>query len=145
MLRIKTITPQQTHAVRQPVLRPGLPESSCIFPGDELATTTHLGIYDGDKLAGILSLFENTNNLFEAEKQFQIRGMAVLPEYQKKGLGEKLMEEAEQHARNNNAALVWCNARKSATGFYKKTGYRSTGSPFDIPGVGIHYVMYKHL
>ncbi|WP_227871652.1 hypothetical protein [Flavobacterium kingsejongi] len=40
---IKKITSEATYAVRQPVLRAGMPLESCIFDGDDLNTTEHFG------------------------------------------------------------------------------------------------------
>ncbi len=145
MQTIKQISSIETYPVRQPVLRPGKPVEECIFTGDDLITTAHFGIYENGSLAGIISVFENTNELFQEEKQFQIRGMAILPEHQKKGLGERLMQKAESHIRDNAGQLIWFNAREIAVGFYKKTGYQIIGNPFDIFEIGIHYVMYKPL
>lgn len=145
MQNIKQIQSTETYTVRQPVLRPGLPLTSCVFPGDDDSTTVHFGIYEKDSLMGIVSVFENPNALFSEEKQFQIRGMAILPEHQKKGLGEKLIKKAEEYVNNKGGELLWFNAREVAVGFYKKSGYHTIGNPFDIEGVGIHYVMYKQL
>ncbi|QYJ68589.1 GNAT family N-acetyltransferase [Flavobacterium litorale] len=145
MQRIKKIQSAATYAVRQPVLRPGLPVSSCIFEGDDLSTTVHFGVFEADGLAGIISVFKSRNELFTNEVQFQIRGMAILPEHQKKGLGEKLLQTAESYIIQNSGKLVWCNAREVAVGFYKKAGYSIIGNAFTIKGVGVHYVMYKTL
>lgn len=142
---IRKITSKETFPVRHPVLRPGKPVDSCIFDGDELASTVHFGIYEKDALAGVLSVFEASAPQFPDEKQFQMRGMAVLEEHQKKGLGEKLVQEAEHYIRGKKGEVVWFNARENAVGFYKKMGYSTLGKAFDIPGVGIHYIMYKRL
>lgn len=145
MTVIKKITSRETFPVRNPVLRPGKPVDSCVFDGDDLATTVHFGIYEKDALIGIVSVFEASAPQFPDEKQYQMRGMAVLEEHQKKGLGEKLVQEAEDYIRGEKGEVVWFNAREIAVGFYKKMGYSIVGQAFDIPGVGIHYVMYKRL
>jgi ribosomal protein S18 acetylase RimI-like enzyme len=132
--------------VRQPVLRPGKPIETCIFEGDGLSTTTHLGLYVNNELAGIVSIFDTASKLFFLQgKQFQLRGMAVLPQYQKQGLGEKLVESAEKLIVEKEGNLIWFNARENAVGFYKKLGYEVKGDVFDIAGVGPHYIMYKAL
>lgn len=145
MHQIKKITSRETFPVRHPVLRPGLPEDSCIFTGDNLETTAHFGLFDNEAIAGVISVFRASNPAFEAPLQFQVRGMAVLPQHQKKGFGEQLVQHAEEYVKQAGGNLIWFNAREAATGFYKKKGYHITGSPFDIPGVGTHYVMYKRL
>lgn len=143
MQNIKKITALETFPVRHPVLRDGKPIESCHFDGDILETTLHFGLYENGNLAGVISLFEAKNDLFAAEKQFQIRGMAVLKEHQKKGFGEKLILNSEQYCIGQNSNLIWFNARKEAVGFYEKMGYQVKGLPFDIKGVGEHIVMFK--
>ncbi|MES2484902.1 MAG: GNAT family N-acetyltransferase [Bacteroidota bacterium] len=145
MYTIKTISATETFAVRHPVLRPGKPIETCIFDGDTLPTTIHFGIFEDDKILGVTSLFESPHAFFNEEKQFQLRGMAVLPSQQKKGLGDRLVQAAENYARSNGGQRMWFNAREIALGFYRKMGYDTTGIAFSIGDIGIHYVMHKPL
>ncbi|WP_262497660.1 GNAT family N-acetyltransferase [Flavobacterium kingsejongi] len=92
---------------------------------------------------GIISLFENNNTAFDLPKQFQIRGMAVLEQFQKRGLGEELIRYTENRVRQKNGQLIWFNARETAVGFYQKLGYAITGEAFEIPTAGTHYIMSK--
>jgi ribosomal protein S18 acetylase RimI-like enzyme len=143
MYTLKQISSQATFAVRQPVLRPGRPIETCVFDGDDLSTTVHFGIYESSTLLGVISVFEAKSPLFDEERQFQIRGMAVLENQQKKGLGEKLVIHAEHYIIKMGGERTWFNAREVATGFYKKMGYEVIGNEFSIPDVGLHYVMHK--
>jgi ribosomal protein S18 acetylase RimI-like enzyme len=145
MYTIKTITSTATFAVRQPVLRPGKPVDTCIFEGDDNPDTVHFGIYDADALLGVISVFTAGNALFDQKIQYQIRGMAVLKAQQGRGLGELLVRHAEKYVAEKGGALIWFNARERATGFYEKVGYYVIGKPFEIKGVGTHYVMFKIL
>lgn len=145
MYTIKTISSQDTFAVRQPVLRPGKPVETCIFDGDDLLTTIHFGIFDGNSLAGIISVFKASHEFFTEDSQYQIRGMAVLDNYQKQGLGELLVRHAENDVIEKRGTLLWFNAREVAVGFYKKMGYEVIGEPFPISDIGPHYVMFKNL
>lgn len=143
MYSIRQIPSSATFAVRLPVLRPGKPVESCIFDGDDLPSTVHLGIYDKENLVGIVSVFEAGSPLLPQENQFQLRGMAVLDAYQKKGLGEKLVKAAEEYIVSKGGETIWFNAREIAVGFYNKMGYEIIGEPFDIGDIGTHYVMYR--
>ena len=78
MVYIKEITTQQTYLVRHPILRAGKPLETCHFENDESATTKHFGLFNQSELIGVASLFEKNNLLFSANKQVQLRGMAVL-------------------------------------------------------------------
>jgi ribosomal protein S18 acetylase RimI-like enzyme len=145
MITIKKITPEASYPVRHDVLRKGKPIASCRFEGDDLPTTRHYGLFEDDRLQGIISLFENSNHWFEATKQMQIRGMAVLEHNQGKGYGKQLVHFCEKYLAETDCELVWFNARENAIGFYQKLGYTILGEPFNIEGIGTHYIMWKKL
>ena len=140
---IKKISAATTFSVRNPILRPNLPVESCRFEGDNLSTTIHLGYYDAEKLVGIVSVFRKSNVNWPYKKQIQIRGMAVLTDFQKKGIGEKLIQEIIEIAMKSKIELIWFNARINAVPFYEKIGFHSTGTAFEIEGIGTHYLMYR--
>jgi GNAT superfamily N-acetyltransferase len=145
MAIIKKISSSETILVRQPVLRVGKPVESCRFDGDDLETTHHFGLYLGQELVGIISLFQKNNSVFTETNQYQIRGMAVLQGKQKTGFGKSLILHSEAFCKNHNVDLIWFNARVEAVGFYEKMGYQKTGFPFEIPDVGEHIVMFKKI
>ncbi len=140
---IKKITTETTFSVRNPVLRPNQPVESCHFEGDNLPTTTHFGFYQEEKLVGIVSVFQKSNQNWDNKKQFQIRGMAVLPDFQKKGIGELLVKHVIEFAKENQMELIWFNARKNAVPFYEKLGFHIYGTAFEIEGIGTHFIMYQ--
>ena len=92
MIEIKKISDFETIIVRHPVLRAGKPIESCHFDGDDLPTTSHFGLNLHNQLIAVISAFEVKNKLFTEENQYQIRGMAVLEEFQKRGFGEQLLQ-----------------------------------------------------
>jgi GNAT superfamily N-acetyltransferase len=145
MSDIKEISAQETYLVRNPVLRNGKPIESCHFDGDDLPTTHHFGLFKNKHLVGIISLFENSNVTFAENSQYQIRGMAVLDDFRKKGFGETLVNYCEEYCIANNCKLIWFNARVEAVGFYEKMGYQKTGAIFEIKDVGEHLLMFKKL
>jgi GNAT superfamily N-acetyltransferase len=145
MKNIQNITFRETFAVRHPVLREGKPLESCHFDGDDLTSTVHFGLFVDEKLIGVVSVFQNKNSIFNKENQFQIRGMAILPKYQKKGFGAKLVERCEEYILSKNGELIWFNARENALPFYQKLGYQIIGNPFVISDIGTHYIMKKNL
>ena len=145
MIETKLIPSELTYIVRQPVLRAGKPIESCRFDGDDLSTTVHIGLYKNNEIIGTVSIFEAKNKNFDFEKQYQVRGMAVLENEQHNGYGNYLMTEVEKLAQHNKIELVWFNAREKAINFYKKLGYETFGTAFDIPEIGTHYVMWKQI
>ncbi len=143
LIHCKTISTAETYLVRHPVLRPGKPLESCHFDGDELASTHHFGIFDGEVLIGVLSLFVAATDWIATETQLQFRGMAVLSPYQNKGIGAQLMAYAEAQIPVKKPYFIWLNARERAVSFYEKMGYQKKGKPFTIGDIGIHYVLVK--
>jgi len=72
--------------------------------------------------------------------------MAVLPAFQKQGIGTSLLACALDELKSTeSAALIWCNARASAVGFYQQAGFKTHGSCFEIPGIGPHFVMFRRI
>ena len=56
--------------------------------------------------------------------------VAVLPEFRGKGLGARLMEEAEARARELGAEKICLSAQVQAGGFYRRLGYRADSEPY---------------
>ena len=143
-LKIEKIPTADTYAIRHPVLREGRPIEDCVFEHDDDPDTFHLGLKIDDKLLGIVTYIKNDYPELKGN-QYQLRGMAVLISYQKKGFGNLLIDKGEEILKNKKADLVWCNAREIAVKFYKKNCFEKIGKPFVIPKIGLHYVMYKSL
>ena len=142
---ISIIDHTDTYIVRHPVLREGRPIEDCIFEGDELETTLHFGLFVAKKLIAVASFMENSNPLFSEKKQYQLRGMAVLKAYQSKGFGDMILKHAQNILVEKGVSIIWCNAREIAVDFYKKNNYTTEGKPFDIPRIGLHFIMKKTL
>jgi GNAT superfamily N-acetyltransferase len=144
-LQVKKIPFNKTFAVRHPVLRAGKPVETCYFEGDELPTTTHFGLFLEEKLLGVLSVFKNECPIIESKNAYQYRGMAILAPYQNKKYGVLLLDAANTWVAEEQGDLIWFNAREKAIGFYERNGFEKRGSAFEIPGIGVHFLLYKHL
>nr|WP_321222132.1 GNAT family N-acetyltransferase [uncultured Psychroserpens sp.] len=142
---ILEISAEETYAVRHPILRKGRPIADCKFENDELNTTIHLGIFKANQLVGVATLLKTTNPLFNEDKQYQLRGMAVLENFQGQQLGAQLLKYGEQLLKQINITRLWFNARETAINFYKNNNYVIVGQPFEINEIGTHYVMTKVL
>ena len=145
MQTIKKISSESTLQVRNAVLRPNQSIESCHFEGDNLPSTAHFGYFDKENIAGIVSVFERSHPNWPNEAQIQVRGMAVLDNFQKRGIGEQLIQHVITYAQQKRIAIIWLNARKNAVPFYEKTGFHIYGTAFEIEGVGTHFVMYRLL
>ena len=145
MITIQEIDIKNVYPIRNLVLRRGKPIESCYFSNDEKETTVHFGLILDKKVIGVVSLFEQKSDLFVEINQFQMRGMAVLEEFQQKGYGKLLIKKAENYCLEKKGALIWFNARENAKNFYQKLDYTINGKPFDIENIGLHYIMFKKL
>lgn len=144
MIEIRAIEAEETFSIRREVLRKNV-SLSHEMPGDKASETLHLGIFYDGELVGIVSLMRASISCFSESSQYQIRGMATYAPYQGKGLGKKLLKEAEMRLQAMGVELVWCNARVTALDFYLKMGYVIQGPVFQLPEIGPHYKMYKRL
>lgn len=141
MISIKKITAEDTYPIRLEVLRKNiaLPYK---FNGDFDSDTFHLGAFDNDKLISVSSFMKVDNPQFVG-KQYQLRGMATLNEYQGTGSGKLMMQKSFEMLKELNIQYLWCNARVVAVNFYKNQGFNTVGEMFEIPLVGPHFVMMK--
>lgn len=142
---IKIIDSKETYAVRHPILRAGKPLESCVFDGDDFETTIHLGLFTHNKLIGISSFLEKKHISFNETTQYQLRGMAILKEFQGKSLGNIILKEGELILKKKGVKVIWCNAREVAVKFYMRNNYEIIGDAFNIKNIGLHYTMYKVL
>ena len=105
---------------------------------EEEKNNLHIVAYEDERMLGCCMLVE------EDPETVRLRQMAVINDLQGKGIGRALMQFAENLARDRGYKRITMHARKNATGFYEKMGYRKTGKEFQeitIP----HYVMEKEL
>ena len=141
MYKIAEIGVEQTYPIRLQVLKTN-EKYQYKYKGDFLPTTKHFGVFDADKLVGIVTVMEVNNPNLKGDA-VQLRGMAVCKEYQHKGLGKLLVNHIEKVYKHKD--LLWCNARDYAAGFYNSLGFTTFGKKFYIKNVCYHYVMYKNL
>lgn len=97
-----------------------------------------IGAFDDDDILGCCMLVE------ENPATVRLRQMAVLNDLQGKGIGRALMTFAENIARDRGYKTLSMHARKNATGFYEKMGYKVASDEFTEVTIP-HYVMEKEL
>jgi ribosomal protein S18 acetylase RimI-like enzyme len=75
------------------------------------------------------------------EGEGHLRGMAVLPRYQGRGLAERLLQDAEEELRRRGCSRVSLDTTEPlqrAIRFYERCGYRPTGIVKDFFGMPLH-------
>lgn len=97
-----------------------------------------LGCFEEDKLEACCILTQVDTSTV------RLRQMAVSAALQRKGTGRVLMNFAENIARDRKYTRLTMHARKSAVGFYEKSGYRICSEEFTEVTIP-HYVMEKEL
>ncbi|WP_071836918.1 1-(5-phosphoribosyl)-5-[(5-phosphoribosylamino)methylideneamino]imidazole-4-carboxamide isomerase [Terrimonas ferruginea] len=111
--------------LRQEVMYPELPIDAVKLPDD--AAGSHFGIYEDNQLLSVVSVFERNGEM-------QFRKLATRRDKQGKGLAWILLQHVLKLAEQKKVTRLWCNARLSATGLYKKMGLQQSGAPWNNLG-----------
>ncbi len=135
MITIRRARTQEIIDLRHLVLRSGRPRHTAFFDGD--ARARHWAAVEGGRVTGCVSLMPTPDP--EGLAGWQLRGMAVHPELQGRGLGRSLLAAVDAEVPES----IWCNARTSAAGFYLGLGWEQIGEPFVIEGIGPHIRMRR--
>lgn len=100
--------------------------------GDQCAI--HYAYYEEEKMVGTISLFIKSI-------PFQIRKVAVLPEYQGKGIGSELIKTII----DSFDECIFLNARIDKVSFYEKLGFaKVNGSEFNKNGFVLIRMNYSN-
>lgn len=146
-MKVLRISAHDTYPIRQQVLVPTHELKKAKFEHDDDEDISfHLGAFKDSKLVSVASFFYERNPIFSDLHQYQLRGMATLPEHQGQGLSSELLTTAFPIIKQNFCTLLWCNARLSAVGFYEKVGFKKYNDEvFEIEDIGPHVLMYKNI
>jgi len=145
-ITIRRITADETRPLRRLVLRPDKPAKELVYPGDDAPEAAHFGVTLDDEVVGIATIYRepmpDDEATWRASKSWRLRGMATAKKARRIGLGGKILTACIEHVRTNGDVLLWCNARLVAVEFYQAHGFQTRGELFDIPPIGMHYVMW---
>jgi GNAT superfamily N-acetyltransferase len=146
-MKVLRINASDTYPIRQQVLIPDHDSKKIKFEfDDDEDISFHLGAFKDSKLVSVASFYYDRNTTFTDQHQYQLRGMATLPEYQGQGLSSELLNMAFPIIKQNFCTLLWCNARVSAVGYYQKVGFViHEDKVFEIEGIGPHVLMSKKI
>jgi predicted GNAT family N-acyltransferase len=144
-MTIKEINASDTTAIRHQILRTGQPIETCFYPGDNDSNTFHLGVFEKDRLVSIASFYKENQSDIPLTVQYRFRGIATLPPFRNRGFAAAMINSAIKKLKTKNVEVIWCNARTSALGLYKKLGFKIVSDEFEIEGIGAHVVMRKRI
>jgi GNAT superfamily N-acetyltransferase len=149
-VRIEAVDASETFALRQAVLRPHQRVEEMALPDDAEFETLTLGAFDVEgaivatgriALAPLPPVLRDTTSV---EGQiWQLRGMATRPDRQREGIGSALLASVIDHIAHSGGGLLWCNARLTAVGVYRRAGLVEVGEEFIEPHIGPHIVMWR--
>ena len=142
---VRPVAASHIRPLRQEVLRPGEPQDASVYPGDDDAGTVHFGAYLAERLVGIASLYREARLSGSHGRAWRLRGMASAPDVRRQGVGRALLAACVHHVAGHGGGELWCNARTPAVDFYARAGFDVVSDSFEIPGIGPHVVMRRHV
>lgn len=145
MFKVKLIKPEMAYSIRQSILRPNLTVDDCAYDIDKKEGSFHLGAFFNDMLISIASFSLENYHEFNIDRQYRLRGMATLKDFQRLGAGRLLINYAEQLILEENIKILWCVGRIGVQEYYKKLGFKTYGEIFYYEPSGDHVIMYKEL
>lgn len=98
----------------------------------------HFAIFDGGKCVACLFLVALDKDLVK------MRQVAVAADYQRQGLGKRLVSYAESVAIDHGFVEMIAHAREQAVPFYIALGYQTVGESFQEVGIP-HFLIKKVL
>ena len=95
-----------------------------------------------ERLERHFGLFDDNNALIacvtavpQSPGKAKLRQMAVSAAHQRKGYGQRIIRQLEDHLARNGVAEISMHARLSAVSFYQRLGYSIMGDPFTEVGI----------
>ncbi|KAI4862741.1 GCN5-like N-acetyltransferase [Hypoxylon rubiginosum] len=123
---VRPISAAETYALRHAVLWPDKPMAYVQLPDD--LDGQHFGAFTNgspaEELVSIISLFIDDSG------EARFRKFATAPDWQGKGTGTALLKYTIEAAVKLGATSIWCDARQSALGFYRRFGMSGEGAVF---------------
>ena len=145
---VRPVPAAEVWPIRHQVLHPGQPLESSRYVEDDRPGARHFAALHEGRSVGAASMSrEDPPAEFSVPglkpgQGWHLRGMATLDEVRGSGAGSALLRTALTYAVLAGAGAVWCKARTSVAGFYRKHGFQTLGEEFEIPGIGPHSFMY---
>jgi len=137
-IEVVSVPPEATHDLRRRVLRRHLPDPDVDYPADRAPGSFHLGVRlgpEGGEIVAVASFSLEEAPGVPARPAARLRGMAVDPAHQGRGLGRLLLDEGVRRLAAAGVERCWANARTTALGFYEAQGFSAVGDEFESIGL----------
>lgn len=139
---------ERTRALRKAVLRPYLPaDDPFIMPDDHLLTTVAFGaVTPDDEVLGVGRITPEPPPFDASSRRgWRLRGMATDPQVRNLGVGSAVLAGIVAHIAAAGGGILWCNARVTARGLYRRGGMEPWGEVWEEPQIGPHIVMWRRI
>lgn len=145
-MQVRVVDGEATRELRRVVLRPSWPVGSAMH-GDDDPTAVHLAAVEGPEIVGACVLLARAYPLrAELPSGWQLRGMAIAADRQRRGIGGHLLAAAFSEIGRRGGRLIWCDARIAAAPFYAQHGFVAEGAEFPQAETGLPHVrMWREL
>lgn len=150
MIEVIELSAAQTFPLRAAVLRAGIPIEQVDFDDNNPPGSRHFGAFaEGERVgAGYISPNSEPDDIDPegaTPSGWQLRGMSVSENQRGRGTGRAVLLRCIAAAREENAPVLWCNARVRAIELYRREGFVGVGEVFEIAGIGPHWRMRLNL
>lgn len=136
----------ETRELRRRVLYGHIPDETAVYPQDDRRGSFHLGARaPGGELVAVASWYPEATDVRPAPSPFRLRGMAVAPGYEGRGVGRLIFQAGVAELETRGGDLLWANARDTAVGFYTRAGMSVVGDGFMAAGGLPHHVVVLEL
>lgn len=120
---VRRVDASVLYELRRRVLRGNDPNKTVVDDRDDEETSLHFGGFLDDRVVVSASLFPSTAPTRAQLSSYQLRYMASDFDVQGNGYGALVLIAAEDALRAQGVEQVWANARDTALGFYRSTGW----------------------
>jgi predicted GNAT family N-acyltransferase len=128
------------YRIRYEILRKPWNQPSAATKDDTEHISVHLLVKDENGNAVATGRMQ-----FNSPEEAQIRSMAVINEFQGKGIGSSIIQHLEKIALSKNIKIILLDARENAVEFYLRNGYEILSPSYLLFGEIKHFKMRKVL
>ncbi|HUY06773.1 MAG TPA: GNAT family N-acetyltransferase [Acidimicrobiales bacterium] len=151
-VKVEIVDPSRTYELRHRVLRPNRPFAETVNSTavDEAFT---FGLTEGEdpRILATATVYREEpptactplTLLGSMHRAWHLRAVATEEHRRSEGLGKLVLDAIVDFITERESALLWCNARLRAQGFYTREGFSSCGEIFEVEEIGMHIIMYR--
>lgn len=138
--------PERTHRLRAEVLHGGASPEVARVPGeDDPGVATFAAVDDEGAVVGCVGLFrEPCPDLpGHAGAGWRLRRLATAQQWERRGVGTRVVEAALEHVVEQGGGVAWCNATPAGAVLFGRLGFARIGEPWEDPEFGANVRMWR--